>query len=118
MFNRPMGVLRLGKYDVYQGLQLSEGGFVFETKTAMKVGDPILVSLVLPALISVVARAQVLYISKATESTIQYGAKFTSLQINQRRSIRNYVTAKTEKEAAEEVDDGSGVMSKWAFEGL
>jgi hypothetical protein len=107
-FVRPIGVLRKGEFGLAQGLQLSEGGFLFSCDFAMVQGNQFLVTLLLPGASSIVARAEIIYQKKDRANGVQYGARFSSLEIHQRRAIRNYVTAKTQEEAEAEAEANTG----------
>lgn len=72
-----------------------------------------MISLVMPDGGSVVVRAEVIYEKPGKRhGSPQYGVRFQSLHIPQRRQIRNYVAAKTQKEAEAELEDDRPSPSK------
>lgn len=104
-FSHPVGILYHGEYKLRQGVQLSEGGMLFGSTEQFSTNDQIVACLVMPGRASVVARGEIVYGRPGENGLTLYGVKFTSLQLNQRRQIRNYVTAKTEREAEAEGEE-------------
>lgn len=105
VFERPIGVLHHGVYEVAQALQLSEGGMLFISEEKRMIGEFIVVSLVMPTTGCLVVRGEMIYERIHPEGGFQYGVKFTPLQLNQRRVVRNYVAAKTQEEAEREAHE-------------
>lgn len=105
-FRRPVGILFRGRYEVIQGLQISEGGMLIESDFGMTAKDRLVVSIILPGGDSVIARAQVVYLmNRDGKRTSQaFGLQFVDLELPKRRLIRNYVAAKTEMEAEIEAE--------------
>jgi len=113
VYQRPIGILCQGAYFLAQAHQLSEGGLLFSSDRIFTAGDLIVISLVMPDGGSVVVRAEVIYERPGKRgSPPQYGVRFQSLHIPQRRQIRNYVAAKTQKEAEAELEDEVPPSSK------
>jgi hypothetical protein len=104
IYKRPIGILCRGKYFLAQGLQVSESGMLFASEYLYDVKASIVVTLHMPDAKTVVARGEIVYQSK-TPTGIQYGVKFRELDLQLRRIVRNYVSAKTQAEAAAERDE-------------
>ncbi len=111
LFSRPVGVLCSGRYAVCLALQLSEGGMLIQCSghlgDALRVGQNIIISFILPGGMPISARAEVIYeapddlsseVPAIQEPTHRLGIKFVPLSLQIRRSIRNYVSAKTQEE--------------------
>jgi len=77
------------------------------TPHKMEPNDHVVITAILHGGESLVVTAEVLY--EAPNSSVQgmrsYGIRFLDLPLNQRRMIRNYVSAKTLEEAELEVDE-------------
>ena len=99
VFKRPIGILCAGEYRVLQALQLSEGGVVFSGDAPLKLKDQVVVSLCLPGGGVIVARGEISDVRGEKGRAAQHTLKFLPLSLQVRRSIRNYVTAKTQAEA-------------------
>lgn len=110
VYQRPLGVLCLGKYNVVQAMQLSEGGLLF-TSEELEFAEKaqVVVSLIMPTGHAIVARAEVLY---SLAGGTQFAVKFVNLPIHLRRAIRNYVSAKTQAEAEAEAESDKPAASK------
>jgi hypothetical protein len=107
-FVHPVGILVGGRYLLEQALQLSEGGMLISAADKLDVAKQVVVTLVMPGAGYVVARGEIIYGKPAEKGQTHYGVKFASLHLNQRRAIRNYVTAKTQKEAEAEAEGDEG----------
>lgn len=105
VYERPIGLLRHGEYNVVEALQLSEGGMLFQVKPKFEIKDHIVATLILPSGGAVVARGELLYELPTTEGMRKYGVKFIDLGLHLRRWIRAYVSAKTQAEAEKEADE-------------
>lgn len=101
-FEHPMGILRHGSYDVMQAVQLSEGGMLFRSEEQFQTKEQIVVTLLMPGGGSVVTRGEIIYGGPASSGGYQFGVRFPSLAVSERRLIRSYVAAKTEAEAERE----------------
>lgn len=104
VYNRAIGVLYNGQYNITQGLQISEGGMLFRSNQPIPTKGQIVVSVVLPGGAVIVSRGEVIYERSDADGFRQFGVRFKDLPIQQRRVIRNYVTAKTQAEAEEEAE--------------
>jgi c-di-GMP-binding flagellar brake protein YcgR len=104
VFNRAIGLLRDGSYEVAQALQISEGGMAVVAPANMKVGARMVITLVIPGGDGLVLRAFVVSERAPVGKMRTYGIQFTTLDLHQRRMIRAYVSAKTQAEAEEEDD--------------
>lgn len=100
VFDRPVGLLFKGCYFVCRGLQVSEGGMLIGIDLALSAGDLVLLSLLLPSSGGTVVRAEILYRHALSQSGLpEFGLKFLNITVLARRSVRNYVSAKTLDEA-------------------
>ena len=61
VYQRPIGVLCRGQYQVLQALQLSEGGLLFQTEKKFATKDQTVLSLVMPGGGVIVARGELIY---------------------------------------------------------
>ncbi len=104
-FSRPLGVLWRGQYRVCRAIQISEGGMLFSTTVKIETNDKIVITAIVDSTESLIVSAEVLYEAKGTPGSFSYGVRFIDLPLNQRRMIRNYVSAKTLEEAELEVDE-------------
>jgi c-di-GMP-binding flagellar brake protein YcgR len=113
---RPVGILSHGSYEVQRGLQLSEGGMLFQSAKDFKAKQQIVATLIIPNGGTVVARGEVIYVNNVNNvnnvnktksgGEPHYGIKFSGLSLQLRRLIRNFVSAKTQEEAeAERFDE-------------
>lgn len=104
VFNRGVGVLCEGQYEVVQALQISEGGLAFVTASRLNVGDCLVVTMVIPGGNGLVLRGSVVNSRDPIGKMNSYGIEFKTLDLHQRRMIRSYVSAKTQAEAEREED--------------
>jgi hypothetical protein len=110
-YDRPIGILLHGTYKVYRALQLGEGGLAFATDKKMdvkpnaegEIKDHLVVSIILPGVLeAIVTRAEITY-QNVSGRDFHYGVQFLEMPLHVRRIIRNYVTAKTQEEAEQEI---------------
>ncbi len=103
-FQRSVGVLCRGEYHVGQSEQIGEGGMKFYSPHPLTQGTQIIVTFMIPAGGMVSLRAEVLYTeSGEAVNSLWYGCRFLDVPFQPRRWIRNYVAAKTEKEATRDL---------------
>jgi hypothetical protein len=102
VFKHPVGLLFEGKYQVVQAQQLSEGGVIFSGTASLKLKSQVVVSLCLPDGGVIVARGEISDIRAEKGKPLRHTLAFKPLSLQVRRSIRNYVTAKTQAEAEHE----------------
>lgn len=110
-FQRPVGVLSGGHYEVLRARQLSEGGMSiflgeFGSRLRMKVeevqvGKPIAMSFILPSGESISLRGEVIYHDTESGAGLHIGVKFGVVPMAQRRLIRSYVSSKRAGETTE-----------------
>lgn len=98
-FNRAIGLLRDGDYELAQAVQLSELGLSFVIASRFEINDACVVTLMIPGSGPLVLRASVTSESGKVGKMFSYGLEFGALDLHQRRMIRSYVSAKTEAEA-------------------
>ncbi|MDZ4084021.1 MAG: PilZ domain-containing protein [Bdellovibrionales bacterium] len=119
-FQRPVGLLVGGHYEVLRARQLSEGGMSiflgeFGSRLRMKVeevqvGKPVSMSFILPSGESISLRGEVIYHDTESGAGLHIGVKFGVVPMAQRRMIRSYVSSKRAGETVEgmrENRDGS-----------
>ncbi len=104
VFNRAVGILSGGDYELGQALQISEGGVAFVTSTTLQIGAHLVVTLVIPGGAGLVLRGFVVNARDPIGKMNSYGIQFDPLDLHQRRMIRSYVSAKTQAEAEREDD--------------
>lgn len=102
VFNRAIGVLHHGTYSIQQAMQLSEGGLLFVSSARFANGDSIVATVLLPGGDGILFQGEIIYARPGSNGTFQYGVKFKTVAIHHKRMIRNYVSAKTQKEAEAE----------------
>lgn len=102
-YRRTAGVLVGGRYTVFEGRSLSEGGIGVtisddpESQPVLqkiRAGVRVVVSLILPSGAALILRGSVVH--HGTEKAVGHaiGIKFDAFALHQRREIRNYVSAK------------------------
>jgi hypothetical protein len=104
VFNRAIGVLYGGRYSIQQALQLSEGGMLFSSDSQFENGERMVATVLLPGGHGILFQAEVIYRRPGPNGSFQYVLKLGNVSIHQKRMIRNYVSAKTQKEAEAEYD--------------
>jgi hypothetical protein len=104
VFNRVIGILQDGEYEVAQALQISEGGLAFATPLILRNGARLVVTLMIPGGVGVVLPGFVVNTREPVGKMNSYGIQFDTLDLHQRRLIRSYVSAKTQAEAEREDD--------------
>jgi hypothetical protein len=102
VFNRAVGLLCDGRFELAQALQISESGMAFATPNELAVGARLVISLVIPGSDGLVLRGFVVAQRDPVGTMNSYGVQFYTLGLHERRMIRSYVSAKTQAEANEE----------------
>jgi len=110
-FQRPVGVLSGGHYEVLRARQLSEGGmsiFLGELGARLRmkveevqVGKSMSMTFILPSGDSISLRGEVIYHDTESGSGLHIGVKFGVVPMTQRRLIRSYVSSKRAGETVE-----------------
>jgi hypothetical protein len=110
-FQRPVGVLVGGHYEVLRARQLSESGMSiflgeFGSRLRMKVeevqvGRPVAMSFILPSGDSISIRGEIIYHDTESGAGLHIGVKFGVVSMAQRRLIRSYVSSKRAGETVE-----------------
>lgn len=75
---------------------------LFSSDTRFANGDRIVATVLLPGGNGILFQAEIIYSRPGVGGSIQYGVKFKGVSIHHKRMIRNYVSAKTQKEAEAE----------------
>jgi PilZ domain len=109
VYSRPIGILCDGHYRLVQAVEISEGGIRFISEAQFAKDERVMFTLVMPGGDSIVVRGTVLRETPGPNRSYQYGCQFHALDLHQRRSIRAYVSAKTQEEAELETDDDDAV---------
>ncbi len=117
-FQRPVGILVGGHYEVLRARQLSEGGmsiFLGEFGSRLRigveevqVGKPIAMSFVLPSGDTISLRGEVIYHDTESGQGLHIGVKFGAVPMAQRRMIRTYVNSKRAGETVGGQLEGAG----------
>ena len=102
VFNRAVGLLRDGHFELAQALQISESGMALVTPHTLAVNARLVVTLVIPGGEGIVLRAHVVAERDPIGTMRTYGIQFLTLDLHERRMIRAYVSAKTQAEAEDE----------------
>ena len=91
----------MGKYALQDSLELSEGGMLLRSESKFAKNQRIVVTVIIPSGGTVVAAGEIIYINPPAKGSRghSYGVKYSELERNLRRIIRNYVSAKTEEES-------------------
>jgi len=105
-----VGFLIRGRYQILRSLQIGEGGMllagdlskILAGSTSQSIPGVVL-TVPLPSREILVLRAKILYeLKEGTAKEPAFGVQFLDITILKKRSIRNYVSAKTESEARSE----------------
>lgn len=99
VFNRAIGLLRDGVYELGEAIQISESGLSFVIEARLQVEDQCVVTLVIPGGGCLVLRGSVITERPKIGRMNSYGIEFLALDLHQRRMIRSYVSAKTQAES-------------------
>ncbi len=83
-------------------MQLSEGGLLFLSDSRFSNGESIVATVLLPGGVGILFQGEIIYGRPGPNGTFQYGVKFKTVAIHHKRMIRNYVSAKTQREAEAE----------------
>jgi hypothetical protein len=81
---------------------LSEGGLLFLSTSRFANGDNVVATVLLPGGDGILFQGEIIYARPGPNGSFQYGVKFKTVAIHHKRMIRNYVSAKTQKEAEAE----------------
>ena len=93
-YNRPVGVLCRGEYNIVYGVDLGEGGVAFHSDLVYTQGHKIVLSFQIPGGAFVVVIAQVLGVRKDATGQLVHGCAFLNLRFENRREIRSFVSAR------------------------
>ena len=105
IYGRPVGLLVRGAYFTCQGMLIGEGGILVDLDVALRIGDRVVLSLLLPTGHSACLRGEIVnFHPRGQAGSARYGVRFVDIELRDRRLIRNYVSAKTREEAASEGD--------------
>jgi hypothetical protein len=105
VFNRAIGLLCDGRFELAQALQISESGMALVTPLELIPQARLVVTLVMPSGDGLVLRANVVAEREQVGKMRSYGIQFDTLGLHERRMVRAYVSAKTQAEAEEERPD-------------
>ncbi len=101
-FHRRISILVGGSYFLGEGREIGEGGMLIEVSSSIKQGRYIVVNFIMPSTGFIVVKAEVRSIREAGDQ-FHIGLSFVNLPYNGRKGIREYIAAKTEEEAKEEM---------------
>ena len=97
-FRQKIGVLWRGSYAISESVQIGEGGMLAAASFGFEIGDNVIVSFQIPGREFVVVKASVQYERQENGRKV-HGLKFLNISFEQRRLLRDFVSAKTEAEA-------------------
>ena len=99
-FKQVMGLLFRGAYDISQSVQIGEGGMLIRSPHAHKDGEKVVISFLVPGRGFMIVRAQIQYsLPDKKSGSAFWGVKFLNLSFENRRILRDFISAKTEAEA-------------------
>lgn len=102
-FTQKIGLLFRGKYDISESVQIGEGGMMIRSPHEHEEGDWVVLSFLVPGRAFVIVRGQVQFKGKDSSiGTPLYGIRFLNITFENRRVLRDFISAKTEAEAREE----------------
>jgi hypothetical protein len=102
IFTESVGCLYRGQYQIVQARQLGQKGMMFENAQDIAAGDYVVVSFVISRKHYLILRAEARYVKEDQEGTVLVGFEFTDIKAKDKRTIREYISAKTEAEAQTE----------------
>lgn len=102
VFKRAVGILSEGVYHIAEGVEIGEGGMMFSIPSEISEEHQVLVSFRIPNHGFVVIKAGIKN-TRHSEDSFKYGVKFGDLVFQNKRRIRDYIAAKSEQEAREEM---------------
>ncbi|MCB0347502.1 MAG: PilZ domain-containing protein [Bdellovibrionales bacterium] len=103
IFRRNVSLLCEGKYYIGIGNEIGEGGMLIETDQSIEMseGATWLINFLLPSTGICIVKAEVRS-SREKDGKYYYGLLFTNLDYDGKKGIREYISAKSEKESEEE----------------
>jgi Tfp pilus assembly protein PilZ len=100
-FRRSVGVLAQGDFNVITGMEIGEGGLLFQSAKDFQVGSEVVLNFFIPGRDFVSVRGQIVYtLPGKTKAGPSFGIKFQNLPFEGKRMIRDYIAEKTSQEAA------------------
>ena len=101
-FRYSVGVLARGEYNVVSGLEIGEGGLLFQTTLELIKDSDVVLNFFVPGRSFISVRGLIVYSlpdSANKGEKRSYGIKFHSLAFEYKRVIRDYIAEKTSQEA-------------------
>jgi hypothetical protein len=99
-FDNKVGVLCAGKYQVYSGLIIGEGGLSIKSREEFEAEVEVLLTFKIPGGSMILIRAKIKnqFKLKADQNINEVGMQFINLQFSDKRLIRTFVAARSESE--------------------
>jgi len=98
-YRKPVGLLYRGKFWLGLGEEIGEGGLGVISNEPVNVEDQVVVTLVVPGGEMAVVRSIVRYCAKRGENQFEFGLQFVNFNFRFKKTIRDYIAAKSEAEA-------------------
>lgn len=106
---KPLGLLIHGTYFMSRCEEIGEGGVLVSTPQQVRIGESVILSIMLPENEIAIVRATIRYVIKKdlTETNnypYQLGIQFHTLSFKFKKKVRDYIAAKSEQEAMSDLD--------------
>jgi hypothetical protein len=106
---KPLGLLVHGHYSMARSEEIGEGGLLLSSPQTVKVGETVILSIILPLNEIAIAKSTVRYVKKTKSDEMdtypfQIGIQFDALPFRFKKKVRDYIAAKSEEEAMTELD--------------
>lgn len=96
-FNRGVGILFEGKYEISRTVEIGEGGVSFRWSKSYPIGKDVVLNFQIPFGKFVSVRAEIKNASEDPSSNDHiYGCVFKNLKFDRKREVRAYVSARDE----------------------
>lgn len=103
-YMQKIGILYKGKYHLGSGLEIGEGGLKLYSDHEFENGGKAVLSFLISAEVYIVVIAEVRYhLGPKNGDPESFGFQFVDIAFDKKRAIRDYIAAKTEVEAEEEL---------------
>ncbi len=99
-FERKVGVLVKGAYEVNSAFEIGERGMLIATELPLTKDDLVVITFNIPGLLNTVVRGIVRYSLEDALgiATTKYGIEFQNIDFQSKRQIRKYVAAREDEE--------------------
>ena len=112
-FRRPVGVLIDGNFYVCEGVEVSEGGIMVASTQEIPDGKRMILTFFVPGATECILRGESRYSTPPkSDGRRGVGIQFSNVKREQRRMIRDYISAKTQTEAAQDMETSQHLAKK------